>query len=109
MQKIALESLGYSVTVTTDSVEAWEILQQQPGRFDLLITDQTMPRLTGMELATKVLSQQPGFPIILCTGYSALVSEQEALATGIRRFVAKPVVGYELGRAVREVLDLPVS
>ena len=109
VQKIALESLGYHVTITTDSVEAWETLQQEPNRFDLLITDQTMPRLTGIELATKILAQQPGFPIILCTGYSALVSEQDALALGIRRFVAKPVVGYELGRAVREVLDLPVS
>ncbi len=109
VQKIALESLGYYVTVTTDSVEAWETLQQQPGRFDLLITDQTMPRLSGIELAEKVLALRPGFPIILCTGYSALVSEQDALAIGIRRFVAKPVVGYELGRAVREILDQPVS
>ncbi len=109
VQKIALESLGYHVTITTDSVEAWETLQQEPDRFDLLITDQTMPHLTGIELATKILSLRPGFPIILCTGYSALVSEQDALALGIRRFVAKPVVGYELGRVVREVLDLPVS
>ena len=105
VQKVALESLGYHVTTTTDSVDAWEILQQQPEQFDLLITDQTMPGLTGIELAQKVLALRPEFPIILCTGYSALVSEQDALAIGIRRFVAKPVVGYELGRAVREVLD----
>jgi len=105
VHQVALENLGYQVTVTTESAEAWALLQEPPDQFDLLITDQTMPDLTGMELAKKALSLRPDFPIILCTGYSALVSEQDALALGIRRFVAKPVVGSELGRVVREVLD----
>lgn len=105
VQKITLENFGYQVTVTADSISGLSMLKQDMDRFDLLITDQTMPRLTGVELAREVLKQNPEFPIILCTGYSALISKQEALAIGIRRFLVKPVVGYELARTVREVLD----
>jgi len=105
VMKIGLENLGYQVTVTTKSRNALKLLQERPEEFDLLITDQTMPELTGMELAGELLKSRPDFPIILCTGYSACVSEQDALNLGIRRFVAKPVVGSELGRVVRKVLD----
>ncbi len=107
IQKVTLENLGYKVTVTTDSEEAWAMLAQQPEAFDVLVTDQTMPHMTGVELATKVLELRPDFPIILCTGYSALVSEQDVLAIGVRRFLPKPVVGNELGLAVRGALDQP--
>jgi len=107
IQQLVLENLGYRVTVSTASAEAWVLLQKDPDQFDLLITDQTMPDLTGIELAEKILSLRPDFRIILCTGYSALVSEQDALKLGIRRFVAKPILGSELGRIVRKVLDQP--
>lgn len=109
VQKVTLENLGYQVTVATDSSEAWMMFQQAAGDFDLLITDQTMPHMTGVELAAKILSLQPDFPVILCSGYSALISEQDALAIGIRRFMAKPVFGKDLGRAVQEVLSPPAG
>ena len=64
-----------------------------------------MPHLTGMELTEKMLAQRPDLPVILCTGFSALISEQEALGRGVRCFLSKPVVGMELAAAVRKVLD----
>jgi len=109
VQKAALEKYGYRVTVTTDSLEAWSTIQQNVKRFDLLITDQTMPLLTGVELSKMVLSLRPNFPIILCTGYSARLYEQEALDVGINRFISKPIVGKEFVRVVREVLDQAVA
>ena len=105
VQKAALEKYGYRVTVTTDSLEAWSTIQQNVKKFDLLITDQTMPFLTGVELSKMVLSLRPNLPIILCTGYSARLYEQEALDVGINRFISKPIVGKEFVRVVREVLD----
>lgn len=109
VQKAALEKYGYRVTVTTDGLEAWSTIQQNVKRFDLLITDQTMPFLTGVELSKMVLSLRPNFSIILCTGYSARLYEQEALDVGINRFISKPIVGKEFVRVVREVLDQAVA
>ncbi len=108
VQKAALEKYGYQVTVTTDSLEAWSMIQDIK-KFDLLITDQTMPFLTGVELSKMVLSLLPDLPIILCTGHSARLYEQEALDVGIKRFISKPMVGKEFVRVVREVLDQPMA
>ena len=109
VQKAALEKYGYRVTATTDSMEAWSMMQQDIKKYDLLITDQTMPLLTGVELSKMVLSLLPGFPIILCTGHSPRLYEQEALDVGINRFISKPLVGKEFVRVVREVLDQAVT
>jgi len=104
INKRRLESIGYQVTAVTDSNEALEIFSKHPDAFDLLITDQTMPKLTGAELAKAMLTIRPSLPIIMCTGHSDIVSEAEAIATGIRRYVFKPLHGNELLDAVQDVL-----
>ncbi|HEB69996.1 MAG TPA: PAS domain-containing protein [Desulfobulbus sp.] len=100
-----LEDHGYRVTVTTDSREALEKIRTQQEDFDLLITDQTMPGLTGVELAVAVKQIQPDMPVILCTGHSSVLSREKSKALGIERYIAKPIMGNELFDAVREVLD----
>jgi nitrogen-specific signal transduction histidine kinase/CheY-like chemotaxis protein len=107
-QKI-LERLGYEVVAGTDSLEALEVFRAQPERFDLIITDQTMPHMTGDTLARKILQLRPDIPIILCTGFgqasSGALTEAAARATGIREVVRKPVERSEMARIIRRVLD----
>ena len=105
MVKQMLERLGYEVTARTSSVEALEAFRVQPERFDLVITDQTMPNMTGAELARKLLRIRPNLGIILCTGFSELITEEKAKAIGIHGYVMKPVVRSEIAGAIRAVLD----
>ena len=105
MNKMLLSDFGYAVTGLTDSREALQRVQDHPGQFDLIVTDQTLPGMTGVEFAQKVLAANPDLPIILCTGYSNVVSKDEALSLGIRRYLRKPVQDNELVEAVRTVLD----
>ncbi|MHB1014535.1 MAG: ATP-binding protein, partial [Desulfurivibrionaceae bacterium] len=105
MLQLILQSLGYQVTLSSDSLEALALITQNPMAFDLLITDMTMPHLTGFELAQKALRLRPGLPIILCSGFSELINKEQALALGIRAYLLKPVSVRELGQAVRNVLD----
>lgn len=100
-----LEDYGYTVTGTSDSREALEKVRADPRQFDLIITDQTMPGLTGAELARAVLEIAPTMPIILCTGHSGVISEEESKAMEIRKYLHKPLKQDELVKAVREVLD----
>lgn len=100
-----LTGWGCLVTAVTDSRQALEIFHDQPGRFDLLITDQTMPGLTGADLAKAVLEIQPSLPIIMCTGYSDTFPEEKALALGIKKYMFKPLSEDELLDAFREVLE----
>ena len=100
-----LENLGYQVTARTSSVEALEAFRNKPKAFDLVITDQTMPNMTGKELASELMSIRPGIPIILCTGFSEQIDEKKAMSLGIRSFVMKPVVMKEMADRIREVLD----
>ncbi|MBW1861664.1 MAG: PAS domain S-box protein [Deltaproteobacteria bacterium] len=100
-----LENLGYHVTVRTSSLDAFEAFCTQPDKFDLVITDQTMPNIAGTELAQKLTGIRPDIPIILCTGFSEVITEEEARAMGIRKYVMKPVVRSELARAIRQLLD----
>jgi PAS domain S-box-containing protein len=102
-----LSNLGYKVTVETQSVRALKKFQQDPSAFDLLITDHTMPELTGRDFARSILEMRPDLPIILCTGYTAAFSEQEALQLGIKKYIIKPISTKTLARVVREVLDAP--
>ena len=101
-----LQGLGYQVTAVTDSREALFIFQSQPDSFDLLITDQTMPGLTGEELVKAVLEIKPSLPVILCTGHSDIFTRTKALSMGITKYVFKPLLGNELLDAVRAVLDV---
>ena len=105
MNRSMLEYLGYTVTALTSSPEAFSQFQQNPARFDLVITDQTMPALTGIDLAQRMLALRPELPIILCTGYSSLVSENKAKELGIRGFVMKPLSIKEISALIRNVLD----
>jgi PAS domain S-box-containing protein len=107
MGRELLEDLGYEVTVKNDSVEALALFTADPSRFDILITDQTMPDITGMELAKAVFTVRPGMPVILCTGYSHLVDADSAKAAGIKGFVMKPLTKKEIALAVRKALDEP--
>ncbi|MHB8108828.1 MAG: hybrid sensor histidine kinase/response regulator [Syntrophorhabdaceae bacterium] len=103
--KLFLERLGYTVKATTESEKALELFMKDPDRFDLVITDQSMPGLTGMQLAEKFLDVRKDIPIILCTGHSDIVSSEKAVQAGIRGFLMKPVGKQELAQAIRKVLD----
>lgn len=99
-----LESLGYTVTAAGSSTMALELFKQHPERFDLVISDQTMPHMTGHELAIELLHIKPDLPLILCTGYSEKVSEETAKKTGIKAFILKPVRRRELAKLIRRVI-----
>jgi CheY-like chemotaxis protein/anti-sigma regulatory factor (Ser/Thr protein kinase) len=103
--KAQLESLGYHVLALTSSAEALEIVRRDPDRFDLVITDQTMPHITGHDLARRLMDIRSDIPVILCTGFSETVSPEKAQAAGIREFVMKPLSRKELAERVRRVLD----
>ncbi|MFH1020965.1 MAG: ATP-binding protein, partial [Pseudomonadota bacterium] len=105
MEKIALERLGYQVQIFADSEEALAVFRADPQGCDLVITDQTMPHLSGMELAKAFLEIRPDLPIILSTGYSSQASEEDAARAGIRRFIMKPVNIAQLAATIRELLD----
>ena len=105
LYKTALESLGYLVTTYTNSKEALEVFKSNPDQFDLILTDQTMPHLDGAELAKQILQIRPNLPIIMCTGFSSIISAEKAEEIGINRYLLKPVSKKDLAHAVRDVLD----
>ncbi len=96
---------GYSVTTANNGVQALERFKSDPHGFDLVVTDMTMPEMTGDLLATAFLKIRPGLPIILCTGYSDKISKDRTRSLGIKRYVEKPLQMTELGKTVRELLD----
>lgn len=100
-----IERLGYEVSVRTSSIEGLEAFRANPNRFDLVITDFTMPNMTGMELAKALFKLRSDIPVILCTGYSEHINEDKAKRSGIRAFVVKPVVLSEIASTIRKVLD----
>jgi CheY-like chemotaxis protein len=100
-----LNALGYRVSAVANGPEALKTFRENPDDFDLVITDMTMPGMTGAELSREILKIKPGFPIILCTGFSEFISEGEAKAMGIRRFLMKPVFLDTLAGEIRTVLD----
>jgi len=100
-----LELLGYEVIGKKSSVQALELFRAEPDRFDLVITDMTMPHMTGDKLARELMKLRPDIPVILCTGHSELTSEEKAKDIGIRSFVMKPLVMRNLAETVRKVLD----
>ena len=100
-----LERLGYHVTVRTSSIEALEAFKNKLDAFDLIITDQTMPNMTGREFAEEIMSIRQDIPIILCTGYSEQIDETKAKAMGISAYVMKPILMNEIAVAIRKVLQ----
>ena len=103
-----LERLGYDVKSTTKPVAALEWFKADPDRFDVIITDMTMPRMTGDRLAAEVLKIRPNMPVIICTGYSERMSAENAEALGVRKYIEKPIGLRDLASALRDVLS-PVS
>jgi len=102
-----LGGLGYKVTGSKSSVEALGLFKKNPDQFDLVITDLAMPQITGDRLAEKLLKIKPGIPIILCTGFSASIDKDRAMAMGIRAFLNKPILRRQLSETIRKVLDNP--
>ncbi len=100
-----LTNLGYTVTVFNDPIQALKTFSEMPNSFDVVITDQTMPHMSGMDLAKELLEIKAGIPIILCTGYSRLVDEEQALATGIAGFLSKPFRQRVIAHKIRSVLQ----
>ena len=100
-----LESNGYKVTAISDGKEALETIRLNPEKFDLLITDQTMPKLSGIDLAAAVKESHPDLPVIICTGHCDQLIREKALKMGIKKFVMKPISRNELIAAIRSVFD----
>jgi PAS domain S-box-containing protein len=100
-----LKSYGYQVIAFTNGLEAMDQFQKAPHDIDLIITDMTMPRITGLDLAKKILKIRQDTPIILCTGFNETVDKEKAFAVGIRAFFMKPVNKQDLAMSVRKLLD----
>ena len=105
LMRAILSHSGYQVDQFTNGSEAWSAFSAQPDNWSLLITDQTMPKMTGADLAVKALHLRPQLPIILCTGYSEQISVEQAHALGIRAYLHKPISLNELLAAVHQCLD----
>ncbi|HVN97421.1 MAG TPA: PAS domain S-box protein [Syntrophorhabdaceae bacterium] len=103
--RTTLTRLGYKVTAVTDSKQALSIFSSDPSQFDLVITDHTMPSMTGVQFSKELLKIKPGIPIILCTGHSETVSPDIAREAGIKEYLMKPMAREEFAQAVRRVLD----
>ena len=105
LNKQILEHLNYTVTARTSSIEALEAFQANPARFDLVITDMTMPNMTGDILTRELLKIRPDVSVILCTGFSEKISPTKSDQIGARKLLMKPVITSELAEAIRQVLD----
>ena len=105
MGEEVLSALGYGIVSKTSSREALMLFRDDPRRFDLVITDQTMPDITGIELAREILAIRPDMPVILCTGFSHLVDAESAKQAGVRAFAMKPLRKGEIARTIRKALD----
>jgi PAS domain S-box-containing protein len=103
-----LTHLGYTVVAKTNPHEAVEIFRSQPTSFDLVVTDQTMPTMSGEALAKALLEIRRDIPIVLCTGFSHTMSEEKAAQLGLKGFLMKPVNGSVLAETLKELLEDPV-
>jgi signal transduction histidine kinase/CheY-like chemotaxis protein len=104
VEKQILSRQGYSVTIQTGSVAALTLFRSNPNAFDMVITDMTMPEMTGDELALELLKIRPDIPVIMLTGYSQKMSEETALKIGIKAFAYKPIVKADLLKKIRDAL-----
>ena len=107
MGQIMLKKLGYEVDIRTSSRDALDAFRANPRKYDLVITDYTMPGMTGMALSEELLKIRPDIPIILCTGYSEVTTPEKVKAAGIRELLMKPVVREQLAHAITKGLTRP--
>jgi DNA-binding NtrC family response regulator len=105
MAERMLASLGYEAVVVNQSLEALRVFRLHPDGFDLVIADQVMPRMTGMELAKEIVAIRPDTPVLICTGFSESISRQEAAYLGMEEFLMKPIVMRDLAQAIRRALN----
>lgn len=100
-----LEKLEYNVEKSTSSIEALEAFKVTPDKFDMIITDMTMPNMTGVKLAAEIHKIRPDIPVILCTGFSNGINKTNHLEKGISALVMKPITKSELSKVIRDILD----
>ena len=100
-----LKRLGYKVEASTNPLDGLELFRSQPDKFDLVITDMTMPQMTGEKLIKEILSVRSDIPIVLCTGFSEKIDEEKAAAIGAVEYIEKPVDKRDFALKVRRVLD----
>jgi DNA-binding NtrC family response regulator len=100
-----LAYLGYSVFSATSGLVALEVFRKAPDGFDLLITDQTMPKMTGVQLATEVKRIRPDLPVLLCSGFGDVIQSEEARKIGVQEVVMKPLTATEIAQKIRQVLE----
>lgn len=105
MTRQMLERLGYKVQAETDPVEALVLFQSNPHRFDLIITDMTMPQMTGVQLSKKLKEIRPDIPIVICTGHSSLIDEEKTSKMDIAAYIMKPIKMSRIAKTIREVLE----
>ncbi len=105
MEKQMLERLGYRVSSRTSSIEALEAFWAHPDKYDLVITDMAMPKMSGDKLSYELIKLRPDIPILLCTGFSEIMSEEKAISLGIKGFLMKPIVMNDIAKKIRDVLD----
>lgn len=102
--KAALEQLGYKVTVSSNPAEALQLFAQSPDHFDILITDYTMPNMTGLQLAIEAKKISNNIPVIIISGYNDTISEENMSRFNIDEYLMKPFAGHQLGRTIRKVM-----
>lgn len=103
--KEMLERIGYDVVGRTNGHDALSLFRSRPNQFDIVITDLTMPNMTGIELAKNILKIRPEIPVIICTGFSEAVTVEEAREYGIRDLIFKPIVTRKIAISIRRALD----
>jgi len=105
ISKKMLESLGYRVIAKTGAFGALEAFTNNPDNFDLVVTDMIMPKMSGLDLAEKILGVRPNIPIVLCTGFGVNINEDKANRCGVRAYIFKPILRRDMATAVRKALD----
>lgn len=103
--KKSLERLGYHVETKTSSYDALETFRKQPDKYDLIITDMTMPKMTGEKLSEKIKEIKPDIPIILCSGFNKNITPEKSMEMGISSILVKPLTMHDLAKTIRKVLD----
>ncbi len=100
-----LERLRYRVQTTTSPLDALEMFRSKPDFFDLVLTDMTMPKMTGVELSKKLKEIKPDIPVVICTGHNALIDEEKAKSISVEDYVMKPILMRDIAKVIRKVLD----
>ena len=99
-----VERLGYSATAVSESGAALAIFRENPDKYDLVLTDQTMPDMTGIDLARELVLVRPDIPVVLITGYRDVVDAESARKAGVKVVVGKPMTRAEIGLTIKQLL-----